>query len=90
MGFCPKKYISSAKKLYTVDLSNITFNCLCVDSPNYFTYTPFYFKGAYIKYVGGTGRARGGGFYKFLKKNFVVQETIDLKFNLNLNFSKNT
>ena len=29
--FCPKKYIPSAK----VDLSNITFNYLCVDSPNY-------------------------------------------------------
>ena len=34
MGFCPKKYIPSAKT-YTVDLSNITFNYLCVDSPNY-------------------------------------------------------
>ena len=31
-------------------------------------------KGAYIKYVrGGTG-----GFYKFFKKNFKAQETIDL------------
>ena len=28
MGFCPKKYIPSAKT-YTVDLSNITFNYLC-------------------------------------------------------------
>ena len=35
MGFSPKKYIPSAKTLYTVDLSNITFNYLCVDSPNY-------------------------------------------------------
>ena len=35
MGFCPKKYIPSAKTLYTVDLFNITFNNLCVDSPNY-------------------------------------------------------
>ena len=34
MGSCPKKYISSAKT-YTVDLSNITFNYLCVDLPNY-------------------------------------------------------
>ena len=34
MGFCPKKYIPSVKT-YTVDLSNITFNYLCVDSPNY-------------------------------------------------------
>ena len=34
MGFCPKKYISSAKT-YTVDLFNTTFNYLCVDSPNY-------------------------------------------------------
>ena len=32
MGFCPKKYIPSP---YTVDLSNITFNYLCVDSPSY-------------------------------------------------------
>ena len=31
----PKNYISSAKTLYAVDLSNITFNYLCVDSPNY-------------------------------------------------------
>ena len=29
MGFCPKKYIPSAKT-YTVDLSNITFNYFCV------------------------------------------------------------
>ena len=31
--FCPKKYIPSAKT-YTEDLSNITFNYLCEDSPN--------------------------------------------------------
>ena len=31
-------------------------------------------KGAYIKYVGGGP----GGFYKFFKKYFVAQETIDL------------
>ena len=31
-------------------------------------------KGAYIKYVGGGA----GGFYKFFKKYFVPQETIDL------------
>ena len=35
MGFSPKKYIPSPKRSYTVDLSNITFNYLCVDSPNY-------------------------------------------------------
>ena len=35
MGFCPKKYIPSAKTIYKVDLSNIAFNYLCVDSPNY-------------------------------------------------------
>ena len=35
MGFSPKSYIPSAKTLYAVDLSNITFNYLCVDSPNY-------------------------------------------------------
>ena len=29
-----KKYISSAKTLYTEDLSNITFNYLCENSPN--------------------------------------------------------
>ena len=34
MGFSPKKYTPSAKT-YTVDLSNITFNYLCVDSTNY-------------------------------------------------------
>ena len=32
-------------------------------------------KGAYIKYVGGRGAE---GFYKFFKKNFVAQETIEL------------
>ena len=37
MGFCPKKYIPSAKT-YTVDLSNITFNYLCIDSPNYLSH----------------------------------------------------
>ena len=31
-------------------------------------------QGAYVKYVGG----RAGGFYKFFKKNFIAQETIDL------------
>ena len=29
-----KKYIPSAKRLYTEDLSNITFNYLCENSPN--------------------------------------------------------
>ena len=33
-AFVQKKYIPSAKT-YTVDLSNITFNYLCVDLPNY-------------------------------------------------------
>ena len=31
----PKKYIPSAKTLYTEHLSNITFNYLCENSPNY-------------------------------------------------------
>ena len=35
MGFSPRKYIPSSKTLYTVDLSNITFNYLRVDSSNY-------------------------------------------------------
>ena len=35
MGFCPKKCIPSAKKLYAADLCNITFKYLRVDSPNY-------------------------------------------------------
>ena len=30
-----KKYIPLPKALYTEDLSNITFNYLCLDSPNY-------------------------------------------------------
>ena len=30
-----KRYIPSAKALYTEDLSNITFNYLCENSPNY-------------------------------------------------------
>ena len=30
-----KKYIPSAKTLYTEDLSNITFNYLCKNSPNF-------------------------------------------------------
>ena len=35
MGYiCPKKNILSAKTLYTEDLSNITFNYLCENSPN--------------------------------------------------------
>ena len=38
MGFCPKKYIPSAKTLYKVDLSNINFNYLCVDSSNDLSY----------------------------------------------------
>ena len=36
----------------------------------------FAYKGAYIKYVGGGA----GGFYKFFKKNFEAQVTIDLKY----------
>ena len=35
MGFCTKKHIPLAKTLYTVDLSNITFKYLRVESPNY-------------------------------------------------------
>ena len=35
MGFCPKKTNISLAKTYTVDLSNITFNYLRVESPNY-------------------------------------------------------
>ena len=38
--------------------------------------------GAYIKYVGGWA----GGFYKFFKKNFIVQETIDLNISWPSNF----
>ena len=34
----------------------------------------FLYKGAYIKYVGGGAE----GFYKFFKKFFVAQETIEL------------
>ena len=34
-GIFSKKYVPSAKILYTVDLSNITSNYLCVDSSNY-------------------------------------------------------
>ena len=30
-----KKYIFSAKELYTEDLSNITFNYLCENPPNF-------------------------------------------------------
>ena len=39
-------------------------------------------KGAYIKYVGGGP----GGFYKFFKKYFVAQETIDLNISWPSNF----
>ena len=38
--FVQKKYIPSAQILYTVDLSNITFDYLCVDSPNYLFLKP--------------------------------------------------
>ena len=34
-GLFSKTYIPSAKTLYTVDLSNINFNYLCIDSLNY-------------------------------------------------------
>ena len=36
-AFLQKKYILSAKT-YTVDLSNTTFNYMCVDSPNYLSH----------------------------------------------------
>ena len=39
-------------------------------------------KGPYIKYVGGGG----GGFYKFFKKFFVAQETIELNISRPSNF----
>ena len=42
----------------------------------------FITKGAYIKYVGGGT----GGFYKFFKKYFVAQETIDLNISWPSNF----
>ena len=42
---------------------------------NFFkNFLAFSFKGPYIKYLGGGA----GGFYEFLKKYFVAQETIDL------------
>ena len=34
-GLLSKKYIPSAKTLYAEDLSNITLNYLCENSPNY-------------------------------------------------------
>ena len=43
----------------------------------------FLSKGAYINYVGGCA----GGFYKFFKKYFVAQETIDLIMAPLINFS---
>ena len=43
MSFCPKKYIPSAKTLYSVDLSNVTFGYLCADSPNYLRHFESYF-----------------------------------------------
>ena len=42
----------------------------------------FITKGAYIKYVGGGA----GGFYKFFKKCFIAQETIDLNISWPSNF----
>ena len=39
-------------------------------------------EGAYIKYVGGGP----GGFYKFFRKFFAAQETIDLNISLPINF----
>ena len=44
--------------------------------------------GAYIKYVGGRGGGVVGGSYKFFKKKFVAQETIDLKISWPSNFFK--
>ena len=41
-----------------------------------------YIKGAYIKYVGGGTR----GFYKFFRRFFVAQETIDLNISWPSNF----
>ena len=35
MCFCPKKNNIPLAKIYTVDSSTITFNYLCVESPNY-------------------------------------------------------
>ena len=40
------------------------------------------YKGAYVKYVGGGA----GGFYKFFKKKFIAQETIDLNISWSSNF----
>ena len=42
----------------------------------------WWYKGAYIKYVGGGA----GGFYKFFKKSVVAQETIDLDTSRTSNF----
>ena len=35
MGFCPKNTFLQLKHIYTEDLSNITFNYLCGNSPTY-------------------------------------------------------
>ena len=40
----PKKYIPSARTLHTYDLSNITFNYLCENSPNYLSFLRPYIK----------------------------------------------
>ena len=41
---------------------------------------------AYIKCIEGQRGERGGGFYKFFKKYFVAQETIDLNISWSSNF----
>ena len=59
--------------------------CKTVVSPVYRENLKFYekrLKGAYIKYV----RGGAGGFYKFFKKIFVAQETIDLNISWPSNF----
>ena len=48
------------------------------------------YKASYIKYVGGEGGRGGGGFYKFFKRNFVAQETIDLNIYGPVSFSENS
>ena len=62
---------SFVMKMYT-KLSKISLTDFRIDM----------FKGAYIKYVGGGARR----FYKFFKKNFVAQETIDLNISWPSNF----
>ena len=78
-----KKYFTSAfQALYTKTRRSYSDAFIYIKSLKIIYEYKLIYKGPYIKYAGGGA----GGFYKFFKKFFVAQETIELNISRPSNF----